>query len=89
MAPASRGSCGTSRVITYKWQQKTGFDFFDKQGNFIGLDASLDRIHDKIKGMTEKDQDFILGRDFGASALPALRLLMVHARPQLSKAAVH
>lgn len=65
-----------AQVRGYRWQKKTGFDFFDKQGNYIGFDASLARIQDKIKGMTERQQDFVLGRDFGAAALPGLRLLM-------------
>ena len=65
----------------YKWQQRSGFNFFDKHGNFIGLDAGLAAIHKRIHGLTEKQQDFMLGRSFGGAALPALKLLMAVGQP--------
>lgn len=70
-----------AQVRGYKWQQKTGFDFFDKQGKSIGVDASLKLINEKIKGMTDKQKFFVLGRDFGQGGLNAILLALAVGKP--------
>lgn len=66
-----------------KWMKKSGLDFYDNKGSFIGVDASLDQIADKYGAgkVSQKEFNTRLGRAFGQGAIKVLDMLLAPSAP--------
>jgi TP901 family phage tail tape measure protein len=64
-----------------KWMQKSGFDFYDKKGNFIGLDESIALIQKRTEKMTQEQRNKMLGLLFGQTGGKAVTQLIAPSMP--------
>jgi TP901 family phage tail tape measure protein len=64
-----------------KWMQKSGFDFYDKKGNFIGLDESISLIQKRTEHMTQEQRNKMLGLLFGQTGGKAVTQLIAPSMP--------
>jgi len=64
-----------------KWMQKSGFDFYDKEGNFIGLDESIALIQKRTEKMTQEQRNKMLGLLFGQTGGKAVTQLIAPSMP--------
>jgi TP901 family phage tail tape measure protein len=70
------------RARGQKWMQKAGLNFYDKKGNFIGLDASLEKL--RVWSDKEPDQHSRLaklGMIFQAGGSKAIEQLLAPSSP--------
>lgn len=66
-----------------KWMAKSGLDFYDKGGNFIGLDAALEQISTRYGAgkVSQKEFNTRLGRAFGMDGIKVLDMLLAPSAP--------
>lgn len=66
-----------------KWMAKSGLDFYDAKGNFIGLDAALDQIATRYGAgkVSQREFNTRLGRAFGAEGIKVLDMLLAPSAP--------
>jgi len=70
------------RMRGQKWMKKAGLDFYDKKGNFIGLDASLEKL--RVWSDKQPDQHSRLaqlGMIFQAGGSKAIEQLLAPSTP--------
>ncbi|MGH8426384.1 MAG: phage tail tape measure protein [Gammaproteobacteria bacterium] len=74
---------GSMRVRGKKYLQKYGLNFYDKQGQFLGLDKSLDVLRKTIaaRHWTPEQINKILGPIFGQQGLKAIALMTAPNAP--------
>lgn len=64
-----------------KWMKESGFDFYDKKGQFIGLDASIREIQQRTEKMTPQKRNQMLGLLFGHTGGKAVTQLIAPSMP--------
>lgn len=55
--------------------KELGLDFFDAQGQFIGLEGVAGQLQDRLKGLTQEQQQAALKTIFGSDAVRAATVL--------------
>lgn len=64
-----------------KWMAESGFNFYDKKGQFIGLDASIEQIQKRTEHMTQEQRNKTLGLLFGQTGGKAVTQLIAPSMP--------
>lgn len=64
-----------------KWMKESGFNFYDKKGQFIGLDESISQIQKRTETMTQEQRNKMLGLLFGQTGGKAVTQLIAPSMP--------